>query len=266
MSDEKGPPKGGQEEAPNDPAPRRLKVNYRELGDSALLDAMRAHDPRAIDEFIIRHQRLLFERARDAGMRRRDCEDHIIEVVEDVAIQIVARRIRPSKALGAYVVACFFNRLADMVEEAKRRRRVVRENSEDAPGQGEQAVMSLVSESSIRDSQGPEWECVPLPEPLRRLASTIEEGLSVEDQQILAWHSQYVPLRQVAAWLGVSYAAAAKRSWRLRESLREAATRCAFSLTPKERRQLADFFDRCAVTYDRDLRPGTDDDAPPRSA
>jgi hypothetical protein len=266
MSEEKIPPKGAGSQAPNDLRPRRPRLNYSELSDGALIEAMRASDPRAIDEFIIRHERLLFERARLAGIRRRDCEDHVIEVVEDVAILIVGRRIRPTKALGAYVVKCFFNRVADVAEEAKRRRRVVHDNAEDAPGRGERAVMSLVSKSSIRDSHGPEGECQPLPEWLRRLASMIEEGLSDEDQQLLGWHSRYVPLRQIASWLGVSYPAAAKRSWRLRERLRETATRYAFSFTPKERDHLADFFDRCAATYDQGLRSGTDDHPPTHSA
>jgi hypothetical protein len=266
MSEEKHRSGSSHGDAHNDPPPRRPKASYSELGDADLIDAMRASDPRAVDEFIVRHQRLLFDRARFAGILRRDCEDHIIEVVEEVAILIVTHRIRPTKALGAYVVKCFFNRLADVVEDAKRRRRIVSENTEDAPAHGERAVLGLVSEDAIRSSQGPEWECVPLSEPLRRLASMIEEGLSAEDEQLLAWHSRYVSLRQIASWLGVSYAAAAQRSWRLRERLRETATQYAFSFSTKERRELADFFDRCAVTYDRGLRPDGNDDPSTRSA
>jgi DNA-directed RNA polymerase specialized sigma24 family protein len=266
MSEEKDRSGAGHGETPNDRLPRLPKLNYSELGDAALIDAMRASDRRAIDEFIIRYQRLLFDRARNAGILRGDCEDHIIEVVEEVAILIVTHRVRPTKALGAYVVKCFFNRLADVVDDAKRRRRIVQENTEDAPARGERAVMGLVSEDAIRSSHGPDWECVPLSEPLRRLASMIEEGLSAEDEQLLAWQSRFVPLRQIASWLGISYAAAAQRSWRLRERLRATATQYAFNLSPKERRVIADFFDRCAVTYDRHLRSGTDDDSPPPSA
>lgn len=266
MSEERGPPTGGGGTEPNDWRGRPPKRTYGTLEDAALIDAMRANDSRAIDEFTIRHQRLLFDRARSAGIPRRECEDLIIEVVEDVAMLIVARRIRPTKGLAAYVGKCFFNRLADDVEEASRRRRVVRENSEEAPGQGERAMMSVVSENSIRDSHGPEWECMPLSEPLRRLATMIEEGLSAEEQQLLAWHSCYILLREIASWLGVSYAAAAKRSWRLREGLCETATRYAFSFSPRERKQLAEFFDRCSATYDRELRRDTDDDRPTRSA
>lgn len=266
MSEEKGASGDRRGARPNDHPRRRPKVNYAELGDADLIDAMRASDSRAVVEFIIRHQRLLFERARLAGIRRQDCEDHIIEVVEEVAILIVTHRIRPTKALGAYVAKSFFNRLADIAEDAKRRRRVVRENAEDAPGQGERAMLGLVSEDAIRSSHGPDWECVPLSEPLLRLAGMIEEGLSAEDEQLLAWHSRYIPLREIASWLGMSYAAAAQRSWRLRERLREAARQYTLSLSPKERRELANFFDRCAVAYDRGLRPDGNDDPSTRSA
>jgi hypothetical protein len=265
MSDENVSQNESEPQKPNDFATRRPRLNYAELGDSPLVEAMRAKDPRAIEEFILRHERLVSERARLAGLRHRDAADCVRDVVRDVAMRIVARRIRPTRAVGAYVAKCFFNRLADIAAEEKRQSRFVSENSEDAPGSGERAMMSLVSEGSIRDSQGPAWECLPLAEPLQRLAEMIEEGLSRDEEQLLGWHSRYVPLRQIAEWLGISYAAAAKRSWRLRETLRELARRYALSFTPKERTQLANFFDRCAATYDPDLRSGTDD-PPTRSA
>ena len=265
MSEEWDRSKGG-DAAPNDSSGRRPRLTYAELGDADLIAAMRESDRRAVDEFIVRHQRLLFERARLAGILRRDCEDHVIEVVEEVAVLIVAHRIRPAKALSAYVVKCFFNRLADAAENAARRRRIVREHSEDAPARGERAVLGLVSEDTIRSSHGPEWECIPLSEPLRRLAHMLEESLAAEDEQLLAWHSRYVPLREIASWLGVSYAAAAQRSWRLRVRLREKATQYASSLSPQDRREIADFFDRCAVTYGRGLRPDGSDDPSTRSA
>lgn len=276
MDDEKLPAGGNDRDADNDRRPLRPKVNYAELGDAALIDAMRAGQARAVDEFLVRHQRLLFERARLAGLRRSECEEHVPEVVEEVAILIVARRIRPVRALGAYVAKCFFNRLADDIEARKRGMLAVREGSDDAPGlhprsrgstirHAERAVLSAMSEDTIRSSQGPDREHVPLSEPLRKLAAMIEEGLTDEEEQLLAWHSQYVPLRQIASWLGVPYATAAQRSWRLRERLREMAMQYASTLPRNDRLQIAAFFDRCAVTYDRALRR-KDDDSPPRTA
>ncbi len=266
MTEEKDHSHGDQWNRTHDLPSRQPRLTYAELDDNALIDAMRAEDERALDEFIVRHQRLLFERARLAGFARRECEDYVIEVVEEIAMQIVAQRIRPTKTLAAYVVKCFFNRLADIGEQTKRRTRMIHERTEDAPARGERAVVSLVSEDAIRSSQGPDWESTPVSKALQRLAQKIEQGLSAEEEQMLAWQSCRIPLRQIAAWLGLTYDGAAQRSWRLRERLRRTATQFAFTLSPEDRRQLADFFDRCAVSYDHALRPDATHDPPTRSA
>ena len=266
MSDEK-PPAGGRDGAePNDYRPIRPKVNYAALNEAALIDAMRAGQARAIEEFIRRYQRLLFDRAKTAGLRRRECEDAIADVVQDVAMRVVGRRLRPTQELGGYVVRCFFNRLADDATERKERRRVVRDVSEEAPGSYESAVLGAISQHTIRSSHGPEWEYIPLSAPLEKLASMIEEGLSREEEQLLGWHSKYVPLREIAAWLGVSYATAAQRSWRLRHRLRETVMQYASRYSPTEWRQITAFFDRCAIAYDRTPRRKPNDDSPPRTA
>src|SRR5919108_2140572 len=147
MNDEKPPAGDGDPDAPNDRRPIRPKINYGELSEAALIDAMRAGHARAIDEFIVRHQRLLFNRAQTAGLRRRDCEEAIQEVVVDVAMLVVTRGLRPTKELGVegYVVRCFFHRIADDAAERKRRWHVVREGSEEAPGGDESAVLGVMS-------------------------------------------------------------------------------------------------------------------------
>ena len=265
MNDEKPPPGGRDRDAPNDQRPIRPKVNYAALGEAALVGAMRAGNARAIDEFVLRYQRLLFDRAKTAGLRRRDCEEAIFDVVEDVAMLIVGRRLRPTQELGGYVVRCFFNRLADDAAEREWRWRVVREGSEEAPGGAESAVLGAMSEHTIRSSRGPDWEYIPLSAPLSKLASLIEEGLSGEEEQLLGWHSKYVPLRQIASWLGVSYAAAAQRSWRLRQRLRDTALQYASTFSRIEWVEISAFLDRCAVTYDRAQRRKPHDDSPPRT-
>lgn len=266
MSDEKPPAGGRDRDWPNSQRPVRPKVNYAALSEPALIDAMRAGHARAIEEFILRYQRLLFDRAKTAGLRRGDCEDVIADVVQDVAMRVVGRRLRPTQELGGYVVRCFFNQLADEATEHKLRQRMVREVSDDAPGANESAVLGAISQHTIRSSHGPDWEYIPLSAPLKKLASMIEEGLSRDEEQLLGWHSKYVPLREIAAWLGVPYATAAQRSWRLRHRLREAVMQYASRFSPKEWREITAFFDRCAIAYDRTPRRKPNDDSPPRTA
>jgi hypothetical protein len=266
MTDEKPPAGGSDREGPNDQQSIRPRVNYRELGETVLIDLMRAGHARAIDEFMLRYQRLLFERAKTAGLPRRDCEEAIMDVVEDVTMLVVGRRLRPRQELAGYMVRCFFNRLADDAVERKERRRFVRENSEAAPGEKESAVLGAMSEHTLRSSHGPDWDYVPLSAPLSKLASLIEEGLTGEEEQLVGWHSKYIPLRQIAEWLGLSYAAAAQRSWRLRQRLRETALQHASTFSPNEWRAIASFLDRCATAYDRAPRPPANRQTPPRSA
>jgi hypothetical protein len=266
MSDETPPAGGRDRDGPNDRRPLRPKVNYAAFNETALIDAMRAGHARAIEEFILRYQRLLFDRAKSAGLHRRDCEEAIADVVQDVAMLVVGRRLRPTRELGGYVVRCFFNRLADDATERKERRRMVREVSEEAPGADEATVMGAISQHTIRSSHGPDWESIPLSAPLKKLASMIEEGLSRDEEQLLGWHSKYVPLRDIASWLGVAYATAAQRSWRLRHRLRETAMQYASRFSPKEWREITAFFDRCAITYDRAPRQKPNDNSPPRTA
>ena len=265
MTDEKPPTGGNDRDGPNDRV-IRPKVNYRELSEAVLIDLMRAGHGRAIDEFMVRYQRLLFERAKTAGLHRRDCAEAVVDVVEDITMLVVSRRLRPTRELGGYMVRCFFNRLADDAVERSERRRFVRENSQEAPGEDDAAVLDVVSEHTIRSSQGPDWEYIPLSAPLGKLASLIEEGLTGEEEQLLGWHSKYVPLRQIAEWLGVSYAAAAQRSWRLRQRLRDTALQYTSAFSRHEWRVIASFLDGCAGAYDRTTRGRADPENPPRTA
>ena len=98
MSDEKPPAEGRDRERPNDQRPIRPKVNYATVSEAALVDAMRTGEARAIEEFIVRYQRLLIDRARTAGLRPRDCADAIADVVPDVAMRVVARRLAAAQA------------------------------------------------------------------------------------------------------------------------------------------------------------------------
>ena len=266
MNDEQPPAEERSQYEPNDNKSNRPKINYRELSEPALIDAMRAGEGRAIEEFILRYQRLLFDRAKSAGIRRPDCEEAIADVVQDVARLIAGRRLRPTQEMAGYMVRCFFHRLAKEGLERQRRRELVREGSEEAPGDDESAVLGALSEHTLRSSRGPNWEYIPLSAPLRKLASIIEEGISPEEEQLLGWHSKYVPIREIAEWLGVSYATAAQRSWRLRRRLRDVALQYASTFSRNEWREIAAFFDRCSITYDRALRQKPDDTPPSQTA
>jgi len=57
--------------------------------------------------------------------------------------------------------------------------------------------------------------------------------------------AENIPQREIAEWLGVSYAVARKRLERLRARLTEVAMHYANTLEPDDARELQRFFHRC---------------------
>jgi hypothetical protein len=72
----------------------------------------------------------------------------------------------------------------------------------------------------------------------------LEEGLSDQERDVLAWVSEHRPQSQIADWLGISHPAARKRLERLRARLEEMATQYRHSLSGRDRRDVDRFFDR----------------------
>jgi hypothetical protein len=97
----------------------------------------------------------------------------------------------------------------------------------------------------LRASHGPEWEGAPLPRVLERLAGRLSESLREDERQLLVAVAENIPQREIAEWLGVSYAVARKRLERLRARLTDVAMQYANTLEPDDARELQRFFHRC---------------------
>lgn len=205
---------------------------------------MHRADEDAIDEFIVRHQRLLHDRVRQWRVTLADVEDCISDVIEDIAVLIVNGRIRPTRSLAGYVVKAFRVQLARRSKVDGDRRQAEYEAAEEADGVGERAIAATVSEGTLRASRGVEWEPLSLPPAILRLATMLDEGISDEERRILTWLSNLVPQRDICEWLGTSYAAGTQRIWRLRERLRSAAKQHATHFDAHQQIELDRFFRR----------------------
>jgi hypothetical protein len=84
-----------------------------------------------------------------------------------------------------------------------------------------------------------------LPHAIERLSGRLSEALRPDERQLLVAVAENIPQREIAEWLGVSYAVARKRLERLRARLTEVAMRYANSLEPDDARELQRFFRRC---------------------
>ena len=104
---------------------------------------------------------------------------------------------------------------------------------EAALGDRPSADDALCSESSQRASAGPGWEPPRPSRAVASLATALLADLSEDERLLLVWVSHHVPYREIAAWLGIGYAAVGKRVERLRARLRaqksSALCACAFA-------------------------------------
>jgi DNA-directed RNA polymerase specialized sigma24 family protein len=218
---------------------------FRVLSDAALVDAMCRGDELALGEFVDRFRPLLEHFARRTRIPRWEWSTCITEVLDDVALKVAARRIKLPTSLGGYLVRAVRNRHLELRRAAMRRDRHY-SSASDADAT-ERVVMSLCSENTMRVSAGPARSDAVESAALVRLAVILRAELSEDEVLLLAWRSAGVPYRQIAAWLGITYAAAAKRIARLSRRVCAIAWLRAESFPPEEHAELTRFFRRVGI-------------------
>ena len=220
------------------------------LSDAELVAALERGHSTALDEFITRFSRLLFDRAHRLGISRLQCEDVVVRVIETLGQRVMLGEIRIQSSVAAYVVRSFQREFARSEVRARTRARALRERLHDPAGTGERLVQGLCSEHALVSSRGPGWEPPPVSIAVERLASMIEDDLTADEERLLAWVSNEVDLGAIARELGLKYDTLAKRIRRLRERMRAAALRHAEHFGLEERRALVRFFTRADRLYE----------------
>jgi DNA-directed RNA polymerase specialized sigma24 family protein len=216
--------------------------------DYDILVSMRRGDALAFERFIARFHRILLDYARRAGVPPAERDELVSELLDDVAIQLMTRSAPLPQNPRMYLLTALRHKLLNRKRGSERRRRVVSEAARAAYGDRDLATGEAAagcSEDMQRASRGPEWECAPLPRVLERLAGRLSEALSADERQLLVAVAENIPQREIAEWLGVSYAVARKRLERLRARLTEVAMQYANTLEPDDARELQRFFHRC---------------------
>ena len=221
-----------------------------DLDEEALVRAMRRGEAAAFHTFVDRFHRVLVAYGRRLRLRDDERNELAYEVLDDVALELVASTTAPPRGLKLYLVAAFRHRFLNRWRAALRRSNAVREGAEHAnegPDDHDERSAAGASQDLLRASRGPDWEDASLSPILERLSTMLDEGLTSEERQLLVAISENVPQREIAEWLGVSHAAARKRLERLRVRLADAAARYAGSLDAEDARELERFFRRCAA-------------------
>ncbi|HEU5184907.1 MAG TPA: hypothetical protein VFU01_10090 [Gemmatimonadaceae bacterium] len=229
----------------------RRAARYRRLEISQIVELVRAGDYFALVEFVARHRGLLMSHAERFGLAVEDAQAVATEVLHDVAIELIEHPALLPRSMDGYVVRCFRNRVLNSVRDAARRGDPDPGTADsDADGVPNAGANSACSQAMRRSAAGPEWEPAALSPVLERLAVILDESLSEAERHLLAWVSEYVPQSEIAAWLGVTHAAARKQLERLRRRLAAAARVHAESLPPQERVELLRFFRRFDAVID----------------
>jgi len=226
--------------------------SMRKAGDAVkdydIVVAMRRGEAVAFEHYIERFHRILLDYARRAGVAASERDEMVSELLDDVAIQLITRSAPLPQNPRMYLLAALRHKLLNRKRGSERRRHVVSEAARAAyadrdPSAGESAAGC--SEEMLRASHGPEWDGAPLPRVLERLAGRLSESLREDERQLLVAVAENIPQREIAEWLGVSYAVARKRLERLRARLTDVAMQYANTLEPDDARELQRFFHRC---------------------
>jgi RNA polymerase sigma factor (sigma-70 family) len=217
--------------------------------DYDIVVAMRRGEAVAFERFVERFHRILLDYARRAGVAPSNRDELVSELLDDVAIRIMTHSAPLPQNPRIYLLRALRNKLLNDKRGRERRHRVVAEaarvqyGDREVAGGGETAAGC--SEEMVRASRGPEWEGAPLPRVLERLSDRLSGELRPEERQLLVAVAENIPQREIADWLGVSYAVARKRLERLRARLTEVAMHYTNSLEPDDARELQRFFHRC---------------------
>lgn len=245
------------------------------LSDTELVAAMRREDPAAIAELFRRFAPLLRRRAASWLGEGGERDAMVDDVIADVALALLRPTASVPRSLAAYLLTALNHRVAGAKQAECKRFDEECDAAGDVyaaagPVEGHAAravaepalavVRASVSEHALRSAAGTAAEqgSAPLHPVLARLSTELDAGLSDPDRLLLAWLAEHVPMRTVAAWLGIGYDAALKRSSRLRARLRVAALEHAALLPPAERRVMDAFLGRALGGNDRASSPSND--------
>ena len=226
-------------------------VSTRFPTSARLLAAIHTGDEAAIRDFYLIYAPLLRDQARRMSIGPADRGELVTTLLDDVALYLMEHRATP-RHLTRYLVASLRNRARNWHRDTHRR--IARRESAytESRWSGEQVVAECHSEYGMQLSGGIGFsDAAPIRSPIAGLAAKCASQLSREEMAMMICVGRHVPLREIAAQIGITYAAARVRLHRLRERLRKLAMEYAHTLKAADRVELERFFRRAEVDLSR---------------
>ena len=215
--------------------------------DAELVAAMQRGQPGSFSEFFARFAPLITALARARRLPNAELTERVTDFLDDVALRLARAATPVPRTLAAYLAASFRRRDFNRIRDLRCRERLRDAYSTDANDASERVVAGASSENALTASRGPGWDGAPLSPAVERLALVLEQRLTGEERQLLAWLGARVPQREIATWLGATHGATRTRIARLRARLRDAAMRHAYTLDGADRAAITRFFRRVDI-------------------
>ncbi len=186
-------------------------------GDQAAFVAVERQEQGAILAFVRRFHPVVLGVARRLGIPPARRDEFAADVLGDVAQRLAlgdarhepSRRPSPLRATAvssprAYLAGCAQKRYAEEL-----RQRTVRERHEEALAREgrphyEGAVAATCSESALRESEGPLWECSPPTPAIQRLAAALRAVLAEEQERLFDMLTYGASYHEIGAALDTS--------------------------------------------------------------
>jgi hypothetical protein len=232
--DDEGRGRASARKRPDRPT-HRGRERARVLDDRSLLAAMAGGDHWAWNEFMERFRPLLLAFARQTGIPEEDWDECVNDLLEDEGLRLTRHGVRLPDHTGLYLKTAVRRKHMRMRRDRACRRRYHEVASD--PEALERVVTGLCSEDALTSSGGVTPR-LGRSGPVGRLAGAIRRDLSDEEQSMLGWVAERVPHRVIATWLGLDYAVASKRIWRLCRRLRARGVELAGEFPESDREQL----------------------------
>ncbi len=226
---------------------RRRGAACERWSDAALVAAMRRGETGALREFFARFAPLITALARRRPLSSADVTERVTDFLDDAVLRLSHATTPVPRALAGYLAASFRRRDGNSVRDLRCRERLRDAYAVDVGGRSERVIASASSEDAVRRSHGPGWEGSAPSPAVERLALALEQELSDEERQLLAWLGARVPQREIAVWIGTTHGATRVRISRLRARLRDAALHHAYRLDGPDRAEITRFFRRVDV-------------------
>lgn len=223
--------------------------------------ALKAGEPSALRALFLFYAPLLRDQARRLGVEPHERADLVTTLLGDFVLHVQDAAV-PPRDVGRYLVAAVRNRARNHHRARTRTRLLAERAATTVPGTEQRVVAECHSEYDLRrSSSASAEETTPLDTAVTKLAKWSAQALREDDQSLMAGVSHHVPMRELAAQLGISYAAARVRVHRLRERFRKLVLQHVTSLDAEEQREVERFLRRAGHCLEpRAERAGGRDD------